>query len=113
MDPEFLAMAVALRKSMFTNDGKAHQSRYNATLMVSTCEVCGSQSELETHHIITQAMAATKGGTIAPGKHKNTKENLVVLCDSCHKRHHNGLLDIKGWIDTSEGRKLNYERGVT
>jgi 5-methylcytosine-specific restriction endonuclease McrA len=113
MDPEFLAMAIALRKSMFTNDGKAHPSRYNATLTVSKCEVCGSQTDLETHHIITQATAATNGGTIAPGKHKNTKENLVVLCDSCHKRHHNGVLIIKGWVDTSEGRKLIYACGAT
>ena len=110
MDPEFLAAAIALRKAMFTADGKAHPSRYNPALIVSRCAVCGANAtagHLETHHITPQASADT-AGRILPGKHKNTKENLVVLCDSCHKKHHSGLLEIQGWVDTTEGPKLNW-----
>jgi len=109
MDPEFLALATALRKRMFTADGKAHASRYNPTVVVSRCEVCGADAHrgttLEVHHIIQQA-AADAEGRIAPGRHKNTKNNLVVLCEGCHQKHHSGLLDIQGWKDTSEGVKL-------
>lgn len=107
MDPDFLAEAIALRKAMFTADGKAHASRYNPAVIVSRCAICSSTDALETHHIIPQA-AANSVGRISPGKHKNTKENLVVLCDSCHKRHHGGMLEIKGWVDTSEGPRLSY-----
>lgn len=109
MDAEFLTLATALRKRMFTADGKAHTSRYNSSVVVSRCGVCGAAATgantLEVHHIVPQA-AADAEGRIAPGQHKNTKSNLVVLCESCHQKHHSGLLEIQGWKDTSEGVKL-------
>ena len=106
MDAEFLALATALRKRMFTTDGKAHASKYNPAVIVSRCTVCGTgNGALEVHHIVPQA-AADAAGHIAPGKHKNTKENLVVLCEGCHLKHHSGLLEIQGWASTSEGLKL-------
>ena len=106
MDAEFLSLATALRKRMFTADGKAHASKYNPTVVVSRCTVCGvANNGLEVHHIIPQA-AADATGRIAPGQHKNTKANLVVLCEECHNKHHSGLLEIQGWCSTSEGLKL-------
>ena len=107
MDAEFLALASTLRKRMFTADGKAHTSRYNADVVVSRCTVCGADgtNSLEVHHIVPQA-AANATGYIAPGQHKNTKSNLVVLCENCHQKHHSGLLEIQGWMHTSEGLKL-------
>jgi DNA mismatch repair protein MutS len=107
MDPEFLTAAFNIRKHMFDNTG-ARLSRYNANVIVDMCAVCGSSSSLETHHIVPQAVAATTGGFIAPGVHKNTASNLVPLCDECHTLHHMGMLEIRGWIDTSTGRKLDY-----
>ena len=41
--------------------------------------------------------------------HKNTKHNLVPLCESCHHKVHNENLRIYGYIQSSEGIKLNYE----
>jgi DNA mismatch repair protein MutS len=107
MDAEFLALASTLRKRMFTADGKAHTSRYNADVVVSRCTVCGADgtNSLEVHHIVPQA-AADAAGYISPGQHKNTKSNLVVLCENCHQNHHSGLLEIQGWMHTSEGLKL-------
>jgi DNA mismatch repair protein MutS len=106
MDAEFLDTAVALRKAMFTADGKAHASRYNPAVIVSRCALCGaSGAALETHHIKPQA-AADADNRIAAGKHKNTKENLAVLCGDCHDKHHNGMFEITGWVDTSQGLML-------
>jgi DNA mismatch repair protein MutS len=104
MDSEFLTSAFAIRKRMFDAEG-ARLSRYNATVVVDKCAVCGATEALETHHIVPQAAADTDG-SIKPGLHKNTASNLVPLCDTCHKAHHNGLLEIQGWADTSYGRKL-------
>lgn len=106
MDSEFLTSAFTIRKRMFDAEG-ARLSRYNAGVVVDKCAVCGSADALETHHIVPQAAAAADG-SIKPGLHKNTASNLVPLCDTCHKGHHDGLLEIQGWIDTSSGRKLNY-----
>jgi DNA mismatch repair protein MutS len=106
MDPEFLTSALAIRKRMFDADGAPRLSRYNAAVVVGRCAVCGSTDSLETHHIVPQA-AADADGAIARGVHKNTASNLVPLCDTCHREHHSGMLEIKGWVETSTGRRLD------
>jgi DNA mismatch repair protein MutS len=105
MDAEFLAAAFSFRKRLFAEDGAPRASRYNAAVVVSSCEVCGGREALETHHIVPQA-AADKKGRISPGKSKHVEGNLVVLCGTCHDKHHAGLLEIKGWTETSTGKKL-------
>jgi DNA mismatch repair protein MutS len=105
MDPAFLAAAFAYRKRFFAG-ADAHLSRYNANVVVDACAVCGTNESLETHHIVPQASAKDK--KISPGAHMNHTSNLVPLCDACHDKHHKGLLEIKGWIATSAGRKLDY-----
>jgi len=95
MDSGFLAKAYALRKTL---EGSMKESRYNADVLVTECTVCGSKKDLESHHIIPQ-----KDGI------NNRKSNLVALCSTCHDRHHAGTLTIKGWIDTSHGRKLEVD----
>jgi DNA mismatch repair protein MutS len=108
MDSEFLTSAFNIRKRMFDVEG-ARLSRYNAAVVVDACAVCGVADALETHHITPQAAAARTDGYVSPGVHKNTASNLVPLCDACHKAHHGEMLEIKGWKDTSCGRKLEYE----
>lgn len=107
MDSEFLTAAFNIRKRMFDSTG-ARLSRYNANVIVDTCAVCGSRDSLETHHIVPQAAAVATGGFIGPGVHKNTASNLVPLCGDCHSLHHMGMLEIRGWVDTSSGRKLDF-----
>lgn len=106
MDSAFLERAFGHRQRYFEG-GTAHTSRYNATLVVDACAICGSNDRLETHHIVPQA-AANKDGKISPERHKNHISNLVPLCDGCHTKHHKGLYDIKGWIMTTAGRRLDY-----
>ena len=105
MDPVFLTAAFDFRKRLFSDDGKARLSRYNAAVVVDACAVCGSKDRLETHHIVPQA-AADAAGRISPGKSKHVAGNLVPLCDACHTKHHRGLLEIQGWVETSKGRQL-------
>jgi DNA mismatch repair protein MutS len=107
MDSEFLTCAFAIRKRLF-DDTRAQISRYNAAVVVDKCAVCGINESLETHHIIPQA-AANSSGYISSGVHKNIASNLVPLCETCHNAHHSGMLEIKSWIDTSCGLKLNFE----
>ena len=105
MDKEFLRRAIAFRKQYFGENGKAHVSSYNPQVVIQTCEICGSRDKLETHHIVPQSLADEKK-RISPGRHMNEKGNLVCLCDGCHTKHHRGLLDIQGWIQTTDGRKM-------
>ena len=40
--------------------------------------------------------------------HKNALGNLCSICTSCHDKVHNDEIIIKGYIETSEGVKLDY-----
>jgi 5-methylcytosine-specific restriction endonuclease McrA len=73
---------------------------------VQVCDVCGARTALETHHIVPQA-AADQGGFVATGRHKNEKGNLVVLCGSCHDKHHGEEIEVRGWQATTAGRMLD------
>lgn len=109
MDSEFLSKAIAIRKKLENIPNINKVSRYNSGVPVQLCEVCGSIDKLETHHIVPQA-SANKKGYIRNGKHKNSVDNLVVLCDNCHDNHHSGKLIINGWIQTSKGRELDIKQ---
>jgi hypothetical protein len=102
MDEEFLKLATSSRQNL------NKFSRYNSQVLVRKCEICNSEKDLESHHIIHQADA--KDGYIAPGAKIHRQSNLTVLCELCHKEHHSGKLTIHGWIDTSTGRILNWSR---
>ena len=102
MDAEFLDLASKSRKKLEA------KSRYNSSVVVNRCEICGSERDLETHHIKHQASA--RNGFVEPGTSIHRTSNLTVLCDTCHKDHHAGTLAIHGWNDTSSGRELHWER---
>ena len=73
-------------------------SRYNASVVVDRCGVCGAPAE-ETHHIVPQAVAAPH--------EKNRSHNLAPLCAACHAATHGtSQLDIRGYVATSEGLVL-------
>lgn len=81
-------------------------SNYNKNIMMDKCMICLSKAE-HTHHIKEQNVADENN--IIDHFHKNVKHNLVQLCESCHHKVHNENLRIYGYIQTSEGIKLNYE----
>lgn len=106
MDAQFLEYAAGLRRRWEGGVDVAKVSRYNAAVPVQVCDACGACEGLETHHIVPQA-AADAAGFVAQGRHKNDRGNLVILCDACHDRHHAGEMDVRGWVATTAGRKLD------
>jgi len=57
----------------------------------TSCRICGeSQYELLDAHRILEG-----------GKYSN--DNCVTLCTYCHRKHHSGLITIKGWFNSSAG----------
>jgi len=59
------------------------------------------------HHIQFQCLANEFGhiDTI----HKNHIGNLCNLCSKCHDKVHNDKIHIYGYMETSEGKYLNYK----
>lgn len=63
------------------------------------CQICNEKKFelLDTHRIIP----GTEGG-------KYTNNNCVCLCNSCHRKHHTGLITIIGWKHSTMGKILHY-----
>ena len=82
------------------------QSAYNKDVYMDHCGVCGGEAQ-ETHHIKEQCLADSHN--IIDHHHKNKKHNLVPLCKRCHQKVTYGSMIIRGWLETSDGRVLDYE----
>tara|TARA_B100001094_G_scaffold331814_1_gene401475 strand:+ start:18909 stop:21608 length:2700 start_codon:yes stop_codon:yes gene_type:complete len=98
-DQSFIDEANIIRKELqnIKKNVSSKISKYNNKLSVNNCEVCKSDLQLETHHIIYRC----KKGT-------NELNNLCVLCHKCHEAVHHGNLVIEGWIQTTEKIYLNF-----
>lgn len=79
------------------------KSRYNSRVYVDECTICGTKSELETHHIEEQNKADENG--FIGHFHKNEKFNLAVLCRNCHEWLHQNKKSLMK-KDTSNGTML-------
>ena len=84
------------------------KSHYNDEYMIE-CEVCKTKKNLESHHIIPQK-DFDDNETHKELLHikKNNYSNIVTLCAGCHDNVDNMTLIINGWIETSNGRQLDY-----
>lgn len=107
---DFMKIAEETRKEvqdLHTTIIKTKRSVYNAKIIVDKCKICGNDA-IDTHHIQYQSSADNEGfiGTF----HKNKKHNLVTLCKDCHKKEHDGELQIEGYVKTSEGLVLKYKK---
>ena len=113
MNPHFIHLANTIRQEILSEDSshemiKHKRSRYNKDLMLNKCSVCANSGNLETHHIKFQK-DATKNGFIDDRFHKNSKFNLVALCQGCHDKVHNNSLLIEGWKQTTNGTHLQFK----
>lgn len=109
LDPEFMTLANAIRQDLLDINPDivaTKKSRYNAHHFIDICAICQKKA-VEVHHIKEQMRADNDGfiGHI----HKNKKSNLMSVCAQCHDRVHNGEIDIQGYIDTIDGRILEYQ----
>ena len=91
-------------------------SRYNSKKYMSVCEVCGEKlqkdnSNLETHHINFQK-DFDNNGIHNSKKHikKNSKSNLLVVCQQCHDDIHNGNIKVNAVVMTSDGIKPHIQK---
>jgi len=94
-------------RTTILNDKK---SRYNSTLYLDECMLCQNvnDKELETHHIEQQKDCDKYKSLDKPHIHKNSKANLIVLCNKCHdKIHSNNIKIIKK--ETSNGIEIKLD----
>lgn len=92
--------------------GSVKKSRYNRKKILDKCEICAytpiksTDIPLDTHHIKFQCSADSNN--FNGHFHKNSTFNLVCLCKACHIRVHNNQIKIDGYIQTTDGVKLDY-----
>ena len=94
----------------YENIIKDKPSKYNPDVYLNCCEICKSKEKLESHHIVWQK--EFDSDNINKKKfslQKNDSSNLVVLCQSCHDKVDCDEIIVKGWVETSNGRKFDYQ----
>ena len=108
MPNDFLLNAEKIRKQIQGLDHfiiNLNKSNYNNNIFMDKCPICGD-NVVDTHHIDYQKNS--DNGGFFKNYHKNIEHNLVGLCKNCHKKEHNNEISIKGFIDTSNGIKLDF-----
>jgi DNA mismatch repair protein MutS len=108
---DFLHFANQVRQE-YTNMNKNFVdpkiSKYDNTVYMDKCSLCNENCE-EVHHIIQQKDANSENILEKYQIHKNRKSNLMLVCEKCHDRIHNKEIQINGYKNTTEGKKLYFE----
>lgn len=107
--PELIEMAFEIRNKLIENEKPIKKSRYNAKKIVDKCQICGSTKQLETDHIQGQC-EADENGFLDDSRHKNHLSNLCTLCHDCHLQKTLGKIKINGYVDSINGRFLDWEK---
>lgn len=109
---DFLELANSIRqkyikvnRDIVTNT----KSKYNAKVFVDVCSICGKDTD-EIHHIQQQKDADANGFINGTHVHMNKQHNLVNVCAKCHDEIHAGNIKVNGYIQTSDGVQLVWER---
>jgi len=116
MDSEFLDTANKIRKRLACDFDelellvKKKRSKYNKDLYVTKCVICGEMAE-DVHHINHKSLADGRG--FIGHFHKDSKHNLVPLCKEHHKDIHEGKIRVDGFVMTSNGLELSYEKQIS
>jgi DNA mismatch repair protein MutS len=103
---EVLALAHEFRRGLLgtASEMDAPGSDWNTGIQRKECELCKCAivRELEVHHIRPRREANVHG-VFDDGAQQDHMRNLIVVCSSCHDRHHAGLLTIAPVVQTSDG----------
>jgi DNA mismatch repair protein MutS len=104
---DMIEQAFEMRRALLgtITEEDAKVSSWNSELTRKACSACGTMTEgkLEVHHL--QERADANHGRNRDGTALHHVRNLAVLCDTCHDKHHSGLLVVGDVEDTSEGPK--------
>jgi len=94
--------------SEYEDNQSFKKSNYNDDFIVK-CHICSNKNNLESHHIIPQK-DFDEDTTNKNKLHikKDNYSNIVTLCSSCHDKIDTNELVINGWIETTNGKKLDY-----
>jgi hypothetical protein len=100
---ELLDAAFQHRRELTGDTGieQAKKTSWTADLVRFKCDWCEVTEGLEVHHI--QERHEAEGKRNQDGTPLNHPSNLVVLCVSCHDKHHNQSISVSPVQDTSEG----------
>lgn len=102
---DFLESAVQIRRSILgkKSEEESYGSAWNSNIIRKSCQVCGHEivRDLEVHHIRPRAEAM--GDRFADGSARDSLANLIVVCATCHDKHHAGKIEIKPFVQTSHG----------
>jgi DNA mismatch repair protein MutS len=121
---KFIELAIQIKNDILHIESgivPTQKSNYNKSLLMINCNICGKEFEcdkdnyktnLETHHIIHQNDYKNELSDVSDNKKhilKNCKANLAVLCKKCHVKIHNENIEIKGFMQTSNGKQLIFK----
>ena len=87
---------------------KIKKSIYNKDVYLTECFICKSKNNLESHHIIWQKDFNDNGYHNKIHIRKHDSSNLISLCMECHDKVDRNEIIINGWIETSNGKELDY-----
>jgi DNA mismatch repair protein MutS len=113
-DKEFMKLTLDIKNELtdsFNTLISGKTSRYNKDIYVYKCEICGRKdlngefSPLETHHINYQRDCENGFSKNKPHIQKNSKANLIVICEKCHQKIHRDEIAVEGYVMTSVGKK--------
>ena len=112
-DPDFISLTRDIEKDIENNHKplvQENKSKYNKDLYLDECLICSKRKDLEMHHIEWQKDCDNNGFIISkPHVNKNHSSNLMPVCSSCHDDIDRGAILVKGYEQTSNGPKLNWE----
>ena len=118
-DTQFIQKAIEVKNELlgeFNSSISGKTSKYNSQLYIYECKLCHKRdltsyiSPLETHHINFQKNCDNNVVINKKNIRRNDLANLVVLCNECHDKLHNGEIDIKGYVMTSKGNSIVVEK---
>jgi DNA mismatch repair protein MutS len=103
---EILKAAMSYRRQILgeVSEESASPSAWNAAVFRKSCEICQNPivRELEVHHIKPRLHADSQK-KFQDGSSMNDIRNLIIVCQECHDKHHEGLIDIGPQKETSAG----------
>ena len=87
LDQDFIRETHKIRKELLGESLElfsSKKSRYNPSVFMDHCQMCGSKINLESHHIKEQSKADDDGFVGLTPLH--SEYNLLVVCHDCHHK---------------------------